>query len=296
MKTIEEVINMVEEWKDKQVETERLTEGLTNINYKVNVNGKSYVVRIPGENTDIFIDREVELCNTIAASEVGVGAHVIKYFKPEYIVIMEFLDGKVMSADSFKNHDYIAEAVKAIKKVNTEANFTSKFIMFEKFDNYLDIVKEHNIKIPKDFYKLHPVVKNVRDKFSKTMLNLVSCNNDLLAENFIEQNGNMRIIDWELSGLNDPCFELGDFAVEQGFGFPEDKLVIETYFGKFYEDKYARMNIYKYMADILWTLWASIQNHISNIDFDYWEYGMNRFNRAMNAIDSEEWENWLKSV
>jgi len=296
MKTIEEVIGMVKEWKNKKVEIEELSEGLTNKNYKVDVNGESYVVRIPGLRTDIFIDREVELHNTIAAADVGVGPKVFKYFRSDYIIIMEFLDGKVMSVKSFKNHNYIIEAVESIKKVNTEAKFKSTFIMFEIFDKYLNIINKSNIKIPKDFEKVYPIVENVKNKFIKTMPPLVSCNNDLLAENFIEQSGKMRIIDWELSGLNDPCFELGDFAIEQGFGSEEDKLIIETYFGKYCENKYARMNIYKYMADILWTLWASIQNHISNIDFDYWKYGINRFNRAMNAINSREFENWLRVV
>lgn len=118
MKTIEEVVGNVEEWNGKKVDIKELTAGLTNKNYKVDVDGKSYVVRIPGERTDIFI---------------------FKYFKPEYIVIMEFLDGKVMSVDSFKNHNYTKEAVEAIRKVNTEARFVSKFIMFDKFDHYLEI-------------------------------------------------------------------------------------------------------------------------------------------------------------
>jgi thiamine kinase-like enzyme len=56
------------------------------------------------------------------------------------------------------------------------------------------------------------------------------------------------------------------------------------------------MKIYKSMADILWTLWACIQNHISKIPFDYWEYGINRFYRAMQAIHSQEFDAWLRSV
>lgn len=294
MKTIEDVIDRMEEWKGKTIETEALTQGLTNVNYKVNVDGKDYVVRIPGAGTDIFIDREIESHNANAAAEVGIGAKVIKCFKPEYIVVMEFLPGQVMSVEAFKNHDFIVEAVESIKKVNTLATFTGRFIMFEKYDKYYNIIKDENIKIPSEFNEAHRVVHTVRDRFTKNMPDLVSCNNDLLAENFIEQNGRMRIIDWELSGLNEPCFELGDFAVEQAFGYPEDKLTIETYFGRFLEDKFARMSIYKSMADILWTLWASIQNHISKLDFDYWAYGMNRFNRAMNAIHSDNWNKWLE--
>ena len=126
------------------------------------------------------------------------------------------------------------------------------------------------------------------------MTELLSCHNDLLAENFIDQGDQMRIIDWELSGLNDPCFELGDFSIEQEFDEEDDRIIIETYFGGFDERLFARMNIYKSMADILWTLWAMIQNHYSALDFDYWGYGTVRFERAMNALNGSEFAHWLK--
>lgn len=162
MKSIDDVINMVDDWKGREVGVSELTEGLTNKNYKLTVEGKSYVARIPGEGSDIFIDREVEYHNTLAASEVGVGANIFKYFKPDYIAIAGFIEGKVMSVDSFKDNNLIVKAVKAIKKVNTEAKFISKFIMFEKFDEYLELVKKHSIKLPDNFDNAAALVDEVR--------------------------------------------------------------------------------------------------------------------------------------
>lgn len=74
MKDILDVIKTVDDWKDKKYDIKELTEGITNKNFKVTIEGKSYVVRIPGKGSDIFIDRKVEYHNTLAASEVGVGA------------------------------------------------------------------------------------------------------------------------------------------------------------------------------------------------------------------------------
>jgi thiamine kinase-like enzyme len=296
MKDIHDVIQMVDDWKGKKYDIEELTKGITNKNFKVTIEGKSYVVRIPGEGTDLFIDREVEYHNTLAVSEVGVGALIYEYFKPEYIAIAEFIDGEVMSVPSLKDKERIVKATRAIKRVNMRAKFISKFIMFDKFDEYLEIIKKHNIKVPENFGDAVVFVNRVRDKFLKTMPELAACHNDLLAENFIDQGDRMRIIDWELSGMNDACFELGDFSVEQELGEDEDVLMIETYFGNFDEKKFARMNLYKSMADILWTLWAAIQNHLSDLEFDFWEYGMNRFNRAMIALNSDNFSRWLQTV
>ena len=42
----------------------------------------------------------------------------------------------------------------------------------------------------------------------------VPCNNDLLAANFIDDGDRIWLIDYEYSGNNDPCFELGNIAGE----------------------------------------------------------------------------------
>ena len=295
MATIAEVLSRMEDWKGKEVQIQELTAGLTNSNYKVTVDNMSYVVRIPGHGSDIFINRDVELHNTLSASKVGVGAHVYYFFESDYVIVSEFLSGSTMSIERFRgNRDTIVRTVEAIKQVNTKGEFTSEFIMFNKFDDYMAIVKQNSIRVPAGFDTGEKVVNRVRERFMTSMPELVSCHNDLLAENFIDQGDRMRIIDWELSGLNDVCFELGDFSVEQGFSEEEDRLIVETYFGSFIEQKFARINIYKYMADMLWTLWAVIQNHFSKHDFDYWGYGMNRFNRAMDAFHTDDFSRWLE--
>ena len=42
----------------------------------------------------------------------------------------------------------------------------------------------------------------------------VACNNDLLAGNFIDDGDAVRLIDYEYSGNNDACFELGNIWSE----------------------------------------------------------------------------------
>ena len=104
MASIEEVIDRVEEWRGRTIEFEELTSGLTNKNFVVTVDGKRYVVRIPGQGSDIFINRDVELHNTLSVSEVGVGAHVYHAFESDYVIVSEFLSGSTMSADSFRGN------------------------------------------------------------------------------------------------------------------------------------------------------------------------------------------------
>lgn len=295
MTTISEVIERINEWKGKDIQVKELTEGLTNSNYLITMNQESYVVRIPGHGSDIFIDRNVELHNLKSASEIGVGAHLRYFFESDDVVVVDFIDGETMTIDAFRsNRDAIVRAVEAMKKVHTEAEFISDFVMFDKFDDYNEVIKRHNVEIPADYKEGIVYVGKTQNHLRKDMPSLKPCHNDLLAENFIDQGDRMRIIDWEFSGMNDVCFELGDFSVEQGFGEEEDTLIVHTYFGEFDERKFARMNVYKPLADILWAAYGFIQNHFSKLDYDFWEYGSTRLDRAMKVFHSDIFSKYLE--
>ncbi len=60
-------------WRGRKVDISPLSGGLTNENYLVEVDGERYVMRLPGQSTDLLsIDRENEVHNTKAAAETGI--------------------------------------------------------------------------------------------------------------------------------------------------------------------------------------------------------------------------------
>ncbi len=89
----------------------------------------------------------------------------------------------------------------------------------------------------------------------------------------------MWVIDWEYGGMTDPYFDLGDFCVEHPLSDDEERFIITRYCGTMQEERYARMMVHKLVADLWWSLWAMIQVRLSKIDFDFYEYGMNRVAR-----------------
>ena len=50
------------------------------------------------------------------------------------------------------------------------------------------------------------------------------------------------------------------------------------------------------MAKLGWTLWASIQDAISPLDFDYWDWGMGRYDRALRELAGPEFAGWVEAV
>jgi thiamine kinase-like enzyme len=141
-----------------------------------------------------------------------------------------------------------------------------------------------------------PTVAGIEKAMSVNPVPTVPCNNDLLAENYIDDGRQLWLIDYEYSGNNDPCFELGNTCQEMQFTDEQISEVCSAYFGFAAPDKIARMKLNMIMSDVGWGLWAAIQAKVSTIDFDFWGWAEERWGRAVGKMDSAEFPVWLRDV
>ena len=294
MSVIEEVVTKIEDWKDKTISIHPLSGGLTNTNYKVEVDGKPYFVRVPGASTELLaIDRNNEYHNTKAASQAGVAPQVL-YHLPEYnVMVIEFINGKTMSKDSLNEKGMPMRMAHAIKKLNQGPRFLLDFNMFRLTEYYLNLCSERAFKIPDGYTERMETFKRIEQAMNVKPLTTVPCNNDLLAENYIDDDKQLWLIDYEYSGNNDPTFELGNTCQEMQFNDEQIAEVCAAYFGEAKPNMIARMKLNMIMSDVGWGLWAAIQASISTIDFDFWGWAIERWGRAVEKMDSQEFEKWL---
>jgi len=297
MALIEEVVTKIEEWKGRNVSIHPLSGGLTNTNFKVEVDGIPHFVRVPGESTELLaIDRRNEYHNTKAAGEAGVAPKILHHL-PEYnVMVIEFLNGKTMSKDSLNERGMPTRMARAIKKLNQAPRFFSDFNMFRLTEYYLRLCKERDIRIPDGYLDRMPTVERIEKAMNVHPLPTVPCNNDLLAENYIDDGKQLWLIDYEYSGNNDPTFELGNTCQEMQFNDGQIREVCTAYFSEARADMIARMKLNMIMSDVGWGLWAAIQAKISKIDFDFWGWAIERWGRAVQKMDSAEFSAWLMDV
>jgi len=297
MSVIEEAVAKIEDWKGKQVSIEPVSGGLTNTNYKVMVDGKPFFVRVPGESTDLLaVDRKNEHFNSKAAAQAGAGPKVL-YYLPEFqVMVLEFIEGKTMSKDALQAPGMPTRMAQAIKQLHASPRFLTDFNMFRLTEYYLKICDERSIPIPDGYLERMPIVEQIEKAMSVNPLPTVPCNNDLLAENYIDDGKSLRLIDYEYSGNNDPCFELGNTCQEMEFDEARIQEVCAAYFGSVSAGKIARMKMNMIMSDVGWGLWAAIQANISKIEYDFWGWAIERWGRAVGKMDSVEFPVWLEEV
>jgi thiamine kinase-like enzyme len=297
MSVIEEVVAKIADWQGRDIQIQHLSGGLTNTNYKVLVDGKPFFIRVPGVGTELLaIDRNNEYHSSKAAADAGVGPKILYHF-PEYsVMVLEFLDGKTMSKESLNESGMPTRMAQAIKRLHAGERFLLDFNMFRLTEYYLRLCRERNIKIPDGYLERIDTINKMEKAMSVKPLQTVPCNNDLLAENYIDDGKQLWLIDYEYSGNNDPTFELGNTCQEMQFNDEQIREVCTAYFGEATPALIARMKLNMIMSDVGWGLWAAIQANISTIEFDFWGWALERWGRAVEKMDSAEFDAWLKEV
>lgn len=295
--TIQEVVLKIPEWQGKQMVIQPISGGLTNTNYRVDVDGTKHFVRIPGKSTALLaVDRRNEYYNSAAAAEAGVGPRVL-YHLPEYdVMVLEFIQGETMSNQKLQAPGMPVRIARSIKLLHAGPRFLTDFNMFRLTEFYLDICKQYEVAIPAGYPERLPAVNRIEKAMAVRPLPSVPCNNDLLAENYIDDGHLLRLIDFEYSGNNDPTFELGNTCQELGYDEARIQELCAAYFSQAYPARLARMKLNMIMSDVGWGLWAAIQAKISEIDYDFWGWATERWERAETKLDSPEFPRWLEDV
>ena len=293
---LQETLELVHELAGPRSVSE-LAGGLTNINYKVEANGRAYVVRVSAKDAGLLaIDRENEHENTVAAAEAGVGADVIAYLPERGVLVLEFIEGQTQTAEDLRRGDRLDWVAAACRKLHGARRFRDDFNMFGIQQRYLGLVQERGFRLPESYLSYEPQVRRIEEAMAVRDEGTVPCNNDLLAENFIDVGDRFRLIDDEYSGNNDACFELGNVWSESNLSLEQLDELVNHYYGRPLANKVARARLWGLMSKYGWTLWASIQDGVSDIDFDFWGWGMEKYERAVAEFEGPDFERLLEDV
>ena len=276
---------------------EELSGGLTNRNVKITTPDGVYVARCVDTSRNLLgIDRDREHANSVAAEQAGVGAPVLDYRPDLGVLLLGYLNGNTLSNRDFQRDGVIAKAAKVCRALHDGPRFQGRFDMFERQPAYLETTRRHGFRIPSDYLDHAEAFAAAERVLTATDQTTVPCNNDLLAGNFIEDGDRMWLIDYEYSGNNDPCFELGNIWSECGLSLDQLDELVTSYYGRRLRHKTARAHLQGIVARYGWTLWGCIQYGSSAIDFDFWDWATERYEAAVAEFRGRDFSRLLDDV
>lgn len=282
--------------------------GLTNRNYRITVGPDSYVLRVPGEGTEHYVDRSADEQGSRLTSELGINAKLEFYESGSGVQLTRYVDGaQMMTPELFKDLEACARAGKIFSTLHRcGRKFDNEFNDLQKAQEYLDVLNKIGGKFPDGYDELQKEALVARRALQEGGLGLVPSHNDPVPENFINTAEKMYLLDWEFAGNNDPMWDLGDLSVEAYFNEDQDRAMLTAYNGgQFSEQLYSRMIVQKAMVFLLWTLWGALQvankNPLKPSDIhypfdDFWQYTLDRFTRCKEIMQSPDFGSHIDRV
>lgn len=257
-----------------------LKKGMTNRSFYFNCKGKKYIMRIPGEGTDRLIDRvkEAEVYNAI--KEKGICDDII-YINPQNgYKITEFLENaRVCNPKSYEDIKKCMCKLKEFHKLKLKVKH--EFNIFEQIEFYESLWGDVQ-SIYNDYKKTKKNIFSLKEYIDKNSNEKVLTHIDAVPDNFlfIEREGKqeVRLIDWEYAGMQDPHVDLAMFCIYSLY----DKIQIDELIKIYFEghcDNRVKIKIYCYIAvcGLLWSNWCEYKR---NLGIEFGEYSLRQYHYA----------------
>lgn len=224
-------ICMVFNCEEKDIfELQPVQEGMTNIVLSFRLNGGKYIYRHPGVGSEALVDRgretimqkvveDIGIDKTLVAMDVDSGWKIGRYIEHrdfDYHNLNDMVRAVMLLRELHKapcrvrwNFDVIQKAEEIKKQIAPD-----KYGRFEEFDN----IKER-------CYRLHKLT-------SKDGIKLCNVHGDARDVNFLINDEEIYLIDWEYGGYGDPGFDLGSYICGGEHSLKDIDRILFTYYRK----------------------------------------------------------------
>jgi thiamine kinase-like enzyme len=301
---MEQVAAAADVLRGRRLDWHQLFGGLAHVTYAVSTDaGDRYVVKFLTQEMDDFglmVPIGDLIGNTVAAGESGVGAQVIKPLPEVPALVLEYIDGRTLDTPDLARPDYIPRIGRAIRDLHAKAPPMRNTTVIWKFlDDYLALIDKHSLACPPGILDWLPTMRRTQAALALNALPPVPSNNDLLAKNIMDD-GRIRIIDYDFSGMNDPMFDVGDLAMEGDYDPNQIRVACTAYFGAHHPVQYARASLFGIAAQYTWSLlFVGMDGLLTDSPaegFDYWQEASSRWDWTRAKLEDSSLESLIAAA
>ncbi len=294
--TEKNIEDLIPEWKGCNIDVSVLSGGITNKLYRAKCEKGDVAIRIYGDKTEMFINRDREAHALQQMADAGISSKLIKYLPEHHITIVEFITGSY----TLKNSDFLKDELREtiidpVRRIHSSgAVLDYIFNPYEQCIKMYNILNNLNVSFPEfDIDGTLVKFKVLIDKINIPVKDYVITHNDLLADNFILVTDEYKdkfeqplyIIDWEYGGMGPKYYDLADMFQEILVPRDVELKITESYCeGRDFDKVLYYIDMFKPFPDIYWFLWSLIQKTVSKIDFDFYKYGNIKYDNAQKNM------------
>lgn len=265
-----------------QVSAEEITDitvlkkGMTNRSFLFCCGGKRYIMRIPGEGTDHLINRAEEgaVYQTIRDRDI---CDRIAYINPDNgYKITEFLEG-ARTCNPFNEED-VRRCMVRLRgfheqklQVNHTFDIFSQIEFYESLWNGVPSVYRDYAATKENVISLRRYIDSQEKDWCLTHI-------DAVPDNFLFVGEDIRLIDWEYAGMQDPHVDIAMFCIYAMYDESWVETAIHAYFPEGCTPQ-LRAKIYCYIAacGLLWSNWCEYKRQLG---VEFGEYSLRQYRYA----------------
>jgi thiamine kinase-like enzyme len=304
-RNLEAAVARVPQWQGREVSYASLVGGLMNQNWLVDVAGepRRYFIKVPGEGSEMFIDRGAANEAARNAHAMGVAPEVVFFDPKDGLEVSEFLeDYRACTNGDFGDASIQSQVLDIYRKLHDGPQLSLTKTIFDMIEEHIEQGRQLGSHFPSDMPWIEHRYRQAKAAFIASGLDIVPCFNDPMPGNFlisadpVARPKPMRLIDYEFASNNERSYELGVLFAEMFFDEQLTLGLIEQYLGTVRPDMIARVIVNRALADVKWASWAVVNRKLSDWDFDYQKYGVWKYMRARDVMYDPRWESWLRMV
>lgn len=253
-----------------------LKKGMTNRSFQFSCRGKSYIMRVPGEGTDNMINRSQEYEVYQAIKDKNI-ADPIVYISPDTgYKITGFLEGaRVCNIDDTEDLKLCMKKLKEFHQSRLQVEHT--FDIWERLEYYESL---WNIKesMYRDYRETKEKVFRLKRYVDRLEKDWTLTHIDAVPDNFLICGGDVKLIDWEYAGMQDPHVDIAMFCIYAMYEREQVDRLIDIYFeGR--AERTVRIKIYCYIAmcGLLWSNWCEYKYQLG---VEFGEYSLRQYRFA----------------
>ncbi|WP_305968076.1 MULTISPECIES: phosphotransferase [unclassified Mameliella] len=266
--------------------------GISNENWRVqSEDGGDWFVKVPGNGTEMFIDREAAMDASRKAAAAGLGPRVHDDLAHRGVEINDFLPDRRASTNSdFLDLGNCRAAIGAYRTMHGLPELGLTKTIFDMIDEHAGQIATLGGRKYREDSWLMLNTQLAKEAIEASGYDMVPSFNDPMPGNFmIAEDGSIMLIDYEYCSMNDRCYDLGIWFGEMFFTPDRELELIEEYFGEVRPEIVSRITVHKALADVKWALWSMVQLKISRLEFDFHKYGMWKKMRARSIMEDPDW-------
>jgi thiamine kinase-like enzyme len=259
-----------------------LAGGLTNRNFLVEVGDERFVLRLPGNETELLsIDRRVERDANARAADLGIAPEVVAFLEPEGCLVTRFVPGVALTAEELATPARLGPISAAVRAFHESGPLARVFDCFRVPQEHLDTAVARGVPVPPQYERAAAYASEIEAAFAASPEPLVACHNDLNTANWITDGDRLWLLDWEYAGMNELFFDLGALSANNELDADAEAALLVAYFGARTPRRAARLALMKVLSDLREAMWGLVQQGISVLDVNYGEYVDSHFDRLL---------------